>query len=237
MSAGAMKDKGTKPSRSFLSCFFPVVDCIADLLGPNCEVVLHDISKPGHSILKIRNGHVTGRKEGDALTDLGLEMIKEAEKGLEVLGNYNPKTKNGRVLKSNAINIKDTDNRLVGIICINLDTSEFKKTEEKLHQVIRTINEFCFVGEERTTKVKEERFESDLWSIIQQIINEIINKKGKLGERLTKKDRVEVIRALEEKGIFFARGAIHYVSKSLGLSTSTVYRYLEELKSIAREVR
>ena len=63
-----------------LKAFCPVVDCIADLFGSNCEVVLHDITQPEKSIVKIRNGHVTGRKVGDPLTDLGLKMIKDAEK-------------------------------------------------------------------------------------------------------------------------------------------------------------
>lgn len=45
-----------------LRAFFPVVDCLADLFGPDCEVVLHDVSRPEDSIIKIRNGHVTGRK-------------------------------------------------------------------------------------------------------------------------------------------------------------------------------
>ena len=33
--------------------------------GPNCEIILHDFSKEyDHTIVDIRNGHVTGRSIG-----------------------------------------------------------------------------------------------------------------------------------------------------------------------------
>jgi predicted transcriptional regulator YheO len=116
-----------------LKLFFPLVDCIADLFGSNCEVVLHDVSGVEKSIIKIRNGHVTGRKLGNPMTDVGLEMIKKANEGLVLLGNYNPRTETGKLLKSNAINIKDPNNKLIGILCINYKffAIQRKKRKEK----------------------------------------------------------------------------------------------------------
>ena len=55
----------------------PLVDLLADLFGSNCEVVLHDIKNPERSIVKIRNGHITSRKRGGPITDLGLKIIKD----------------------------------------------------------------------------------------------------------------------------------------------------------------
>ena len=41
------------------------MDLLEHHLGESCEVILHDYSKgPMHSIVDIRNGHVTGRSVG-----------------------------------------------------------------------------------------------------------------------------------------------------------------------------
>ena len=220
--------KEKKEINPFLKSLFPIVDCIANLIGKNCEVVLHDVSQPEHSIIKIRNGHVTGRKEGAALTDIALEMIKSADDGLEVLGTYNPRAKNGRLLKSNACNIKDPKGKLVGIMCINLDVSSIQQFDQSLRHFAQKLQDFTIVKDEREIKAKDEKFESDLWSIIREIIEEIIREKGKTVDFLTKDEREEVIKTLDEKGIFRVKGAIHLVANAMGISSPTIYRYLEK---------
>ena len=53
------------------------VNLIEQQFGRHCEVVLHDLSKPyDHTIIDIRNGHLTGRTIGDCGSNLGLEMIR-----------------------------------------------------------------------------------------------------------------------------------------------------------------
>ena len=47
-----------------------VMKAIKELLGPSCEVVLHDMSDPDSSIVAIE-GDVTGRCAGGPLTDSG----------------------------------------------------------------------------------------------------------------------------------------------------------------------
>ncbi|GAI72014.1 unnamed protein product [marine sediment metagenome] len=49
-----------------------IAEAIGKTFGKNCEVVIHDYSNPNHSIIKIVNGYITGRKVGDSLTDLAL---------------------------------------------------------------------------------------------------------------------------------------------------------------------
>lgn len=224
-----------KEINPFLKGLFPIVNCIADLFGKDCEVVLHDISDPEHSIIKIRNGHVTGRKEGAPLTDIALEMIRDAKKGLEILGNYNPHSKNGRLLKSNAVNIRDTKGKHVGIMCINFDVSQFQQSQHSIEQMSEMIKDFAYTKEEPKIKAKEERFEHDIWTILKGIIDKVIKEKGKTPDLFTKEEKQEIINNLDEKGIFFVKGAIHLIANALGISTPTIYRYLEETRLQARE--
>ncbi len=39
-----------------------LVPFLAELLGESCEILLHDISQPKHSVIAIANGFHTGRK-------------------------------------------------------------------------------------------------------------------------------------------------------------------------------
>lgn len=41
-----------------------LVPFLAELLGESCEILLHDISQPKHSVIAIANGFHTGRKVG-----------------------------------------------------------------------------------------------------------------------------------------------------------------------------
>ena len=214
----------------FISCFEPIVDCIADLFGPNCEVVLHDISDLEHSIIKIRNGHVTGRKVGDTMTDLGLRQIKEAEQGLTLLGNYNPKTKIGKILKSNAATLRDPKGEIIGTICINIDVS-------KLIQVEQEIRNFYKAENKEDKKPLEERYEKNIVSIVQGIIDDTVEEKGIPVFNLTRKDRIELIKKLDNKGLFLLKGAVLQVSKALGISAPMVYKYLEEIRFHSEEAK
>jgi predicted transcriptional regulator YheO len=213
----------------FLKCFEPVVDCIADLFGPNCEVVLHDISDLEHSIVKIRNGHVTGRKVGNPMTDVGLQMIRKAKNGFTILGNYNPRTKTGKLLKANAINIRTPKGKHIGILCMNFDVGE-------LFQLDKLIQSVYKIEETQEMKPLEEHFNKDIWKIAEEIIRHSTKKRGHSGHSLTKEQKKEIIGELDKQGLFFIRGAVHRVSKSLGIAPPTVYKYLGEIRVPSEEI-
>ena len=48
------------------------------------------------------------------------------------------------------------------------------------------------------------------------------------------RDELEIVRVLEDTGIFLIRGAVDYVADALGVSRPTVYNYLAELRSSER---
>ena len=51
----------TQPLDARLQALLPVVRGLAEMFGPDCEVVLHDVRRLPHSIVAIENGAVTGR--------------------------------------------------------------------------------------------------------------------------------------------------------------------------------
>ena len=88
-------------SSEYLNNYKPLVKFLAEVLGEKCEVVLHDLNNLENSIIAIENGHISGRKVGDPLTDLALKIVRE-ENDLEknYMTNYTGKTNDGKDLRS-----------------------------------------------------------------------------------------------------------------------------------------
>ena len=98
-------------------------------LGPNSEIVLHDLTPPYDStIIDIRNGHITGRKIGDCMTNLGLEVMRGTTQNGDHY-NYITYTKPSNTLRSSTMHIRDENGNVVGAICINTDITDTIRME------------------------------------------------------------------------------------------------------------
>lgn len=87
MSTKTLDSLATKFSdrdKEILTSYFRLADTIADFIGPHSEVVIHSFENFEKSVVKIVNGHHTGRTLGSPITDLGLRMLSAYEKTGEV---------------------------------------------------------------------------------------------------------------------------------------------------------
>lgn len=222
------KKKGINPR---LKVFFPVVDCLADFLGDTSEVVLHDLARADESIVKIRNGHITGRKVGGPLTDVALKMLKEAEEGKDISGTYYPLTKDGHLLKSNAVIIRDTSGKPIGILAINGDVRPLQVLQEELRGMSDRIEDLlkgstAFIP----SSIQNENFGNSPIIVLEDIIREIILKKGKNSESQSMEDKLDIIGSLEDKGVFYMKKAVVLTSEALNVSPPSIYRYLDLIR-------
>jgi len=48
--------------------------------------------------------------------------------------------------------------------------------------------------------------------------------------RMEKSDKIEIVKELDERGLFMVKGAIDLVASRLDISKFTLYGYLEEIK-------
>jgi predicted transcriptional regulator YheO len=217
------------PSRAeeILKYYEPVVDCIADLFGPSCEVVLHDVRRPTNSVVKIRNGDVTGRTLGSPLTNLGLEILQSRRFTRTTFGNYQTRTKDGRTLNSNAVMIRDEAGTIVGMLCINWDVTPVLAMKRNLATVYRNGS---FAVESPSRDLKEHHA-SDVPTLIRSIIQDEVKKNGHHRHKMNKKEkRLHIVNSLYRRGVFNVRGAVQQVARALGISNVSVYKYLEEVR-------
>lgn len=199
-----------------------ISEAIGKTFGKNCEIVIHDYSNPNHSIIKIVNGNITGRKVGDSLTDLALadwRRVKLGGNNVDKIRNYQTKTKNGEILRSSSVFIKDKKNKIIGSLCINYRISEFLMFKN-------IIEEFCTFNEE-----KSETFFSNVEEILGAIIDKAIKIVGKPISILNKEDKLKIINLIINDGGFLIKGSIDQVANKLQVSRYSIYNYLEELKA------
>lgn len=207
-----------------LKNIIPLVDGLASTFGKNCEIVLHDISNPQHSIIAIANGHVSNRTIGSPMSEYGLATLRKGEYGKHII-NYKKKTKDGRILKSSSIFIKDEAGELIGILCINYDLSELtiaKNILNEFTQITDTIE--CIEPD------SDNNAEDNINDVLSNIVDKTLNAVGKPVAYISKEEKVNIVQMLDEKGVFLIKGAIDHVAKVLCVSRYTIYNYLDEIR-------
>ena len=103
-----------------------IADIVVATFGKFCEVAIHDFSDLKHSLVYI-SGDVTRRKPGAPITDLVLREWRRAGEKVHDLANYKTITRNGRILKSSTIFLRNKHGKIIGAFCINFDMTEFKR--------------------------------------------------------------------------------------------------------------
>ena len=97
----------TDEDHRILSSCVTLVEGLADYLGGGYEIVLHSLEDVEHSVVKIINGHHTGRTTGAPITDLALSMLSRIEnENRPGYISYFSRNKKGEPLKAATIAIR-----------------------------------------------------------------------------------------------------------------------------------
>lgn len=199
-------------------------------LGENYEIVLHVLVEPDEAYIgAIVNNHISGRSKGAPLTNLALEKIKQRDyKKNDSILNYKVIVKDGKTIYGSTFYIKDEENNLLGLLCINADFSKHKRIVEDLLS-LTNLKMNNFIEDENDEYIDNdiEFLSADIEEIINNMVDPLL-----LDERVTlnKDTRLDIIKNLEEKGVFQLKGAIGKVANLLKISEPTIYRYLQEIK-------
>ncbi|MGR5177398.1 helix-turn-helix transcriptional regulator [Vibrio parahaemolyticus] len=212
----------TDEDREFLSNYFRVADTIADLIGPHCEVVIHSFESLESSVVKIVNGHHTGRKIGSPITDLGLRMWRTFEQTGEVSPkSYFTNAADGSLLKSTTCVLAGPDNKPIGMLCINMNLSF------PFPEIIKTLMPQCSTSQ----TLVNENFSNNASDVIMQALNSAISEVDQNTTVTAKGRNKAIIRCLFDNGIFELKETTTQVSEQLGISRQAVYKFIREFKS------
>lgn len=76
-----------------------------------------------------------------------------------------------------------------------------------------------------------ETFEKDMTSTLGKMVTKSVNGIGKAIPSMSKEDRVEIVRRLEEQGFFLIKGAIKVLAGKFNMSKFTIYNYLDGIRT------
>jgi len=209
---------------SILKAYIPVANMISQTFGKSCEIVIHDLTQPESSVVYVANGTVTGRKEGQAFDHLIRQVLLSKKFKDDCTANYTFEAENGKKVKSSSALIRNPEGEVVGMLCINYDLTASYVMQSSL-------NDFLPPSEPASAEGRVP--DQDVLTIIDELIDNII--KNTNVSNLKRRDNIEIIRFMDEKGVFLVKGAIDKVAASMGLSKVTIYSYLDEVKGKNRK--
>jgi predicted transcriptional regulator YheO len=195
-----------------------IVPAVAAALGRHCEVVLHDFRTPDNSIVAIAGG-LTGRHVGGSMSQMGLEVLAAGDDAEDVY-DYVTRGPGGRVMRSTTIPLRDADGHVFGAFCINVDTTELRQLHSFVEDMIGTAQ----------PSPKDVTFVDNVGDVIDEVIREEQAKLGYTVDRFARAERLEILRALDRRGVFSVQKSVPQVADYLGVSRVTVYAYLREVR-------
>lgn len=214
--------------------YIPMAEMLAKTFGDSCEVVLHDLSTPQNSVVFAVNGHVTGRKVGQSFDHLIRHVLLSQDFANDYVANYYFQTEDGRMIKSSTVLLRNTDGKVAGALCINMDTTVLTAMSTLLAGLLPkpAANENWFERKDTEPSLKEEKEPQEETAHILEIAEDIIEQI--LGthdmDTMKRDEKIAVIRFMDQKGLFLIKGTVERVAKRMGISKVTVYSYLDEIK-------
>ncbi|MDR6551404.1 helix-turn-helix transcriptional regulator [Paenibacillus qinlingensis] len=203
-----------------LKKYIPIANLIANTFGKNCEVVIHDLTVPQNSVVYAINNHVTGRKVGQAFDHLVKQVLLSRKFDNDYVAGYKTFTEDGREIKSSTAFIRDSNETVIGALCINYNLESMVNFKE-------FIDEFMAIEQEKEEEENIELMENVV-EIADDLIDRIIANHAK--DDLKRREKINLIKFMDEKGIFLIKGSVDKVADKLGISKVTVYSYLDEIK-------
>ncbi|QCG49414.1 helix-turn-helix transcriptional regulator [Aeromonas schubertii] len=196
-----------------IASFEPVVDALAALFGPGCEVVLHAFDHLHASVVKIANGHVTGRKKGAPVTDFALSRITALEG--ETWSSYFTRTREGGLMKSASVTLRSRSGQAIGMLCVNFSLDA--PLAGLLHALTPVHHE----------APQQETFAHSVEDLVDQVMARVDQ-----DPNLTPGSRNRaIVCRLYDQGIFDIKDAAQQVADRLGLSRHTIYLHIRNHKA------
>ncbi len=205
-----------------IDMFKNVLDLLENHLGLNCEIVLHDNTKEyEHSIVDIRNGHVTGRTLGDCGGNWGLEVMSKMTSDTHI---YNKVVhmRNGKIIRGSSMFIQNDEGVNIGALCINMDITDSLKCEEYL----KAFNRYS-----TPSPSSNELFTTDVNQLMDNLLGECEKMFDKPMSHLNKDEKLKIIHFLDSKGAFLITKSGDRVCEFLNISKFTLYNYLEATRA------
>jgi predicted transcriptional regulator YheO len=200
--------------------FIQVGEAVYRTIGPQCEVVVHDLIDMEQSIVWIK-GTVTERNLGGCMTARGLSLVRAGR--TEDSYNYSTRTRSGKMVRSSLIFVNDASGNPLICMEVNFDASPFVAFRRALETLADPLEAYDF----------HDAFIDDAPQMLETMCQRAVDFVGKPTAQMDKSDRLRVVQLLDDAGAFELRKAIPSIASYLGVTRFTIHNYLNEIRGKA----
>lgn len=194
---------------------------VVAVVGPHCEVVVHDFSDLEHSAVVVA-GDVSGRSPGAPVPDLEFISSELNENSPDEI-NYRT-IKGDKEFQSSTIWIRDENQKPIGAICINIDY-------QGLNQAYALLEKLTISARQAPDHIVQNTMAKDMDDLIDLSVSTFLRQEGIPNiEALSQNDKLRIIEIAEERGLFQLRGAAQRLADILNVSRASIYNYRANVK-------
>ena len=216
-----MTENSSMTDSEVLQRYIDFAPFLGEVLGKDCEIIVHDVSDLEHSLVAICNG-ISGRELGNPITDLARQLIvRSAHTDADYLANYMGHSKNSEFLSSTYY-IKN-EGRLIGLLCINKDLKAIRALNASMQNLVEGLN-LAVPSESEFS----ENLDNPVATIMCTQIADIIAQSGMSPAQMSLREKVRIVHKMNDSGVMMMKGAVQEIANQLGVSVPTVYRNLNK---------
>lgn len=215
--------------------YIRIARLISRTFGPDCEVVLHDLSTPQHSVIHVENNVVTGRRIGDSFRHLVQKAIEYDDPDGIFANYYYPWE--GKLVRASSLLIRDAEGKTIGALCINIDATAAKAQLEFVRRMLpgfegteaRAPTQLTPPDDNTPADLAPKEVTANVTELVNGLIDSAVSEAAD-ETPLTKEKRLAIMRFLEARDVFLVKGAIDRVAERLGIAKVTVYSDLDTIR-------
>lgn len=209
-----------------LDRYIPVTEFIAEMMGPDTEVILYSVTD--RSVYYVINPMDEEMVVGSGLRSLERRFLENRLYDHEsFVVNYRALSKHRNKLKSATLFLRGDNRQLIAMLTVNANVDRLVELRDMLNEMVSGHRPY---DNQHGTSFYNS-FEVSVEGIVSTTIRKELDKYKIPPDRLSQQEKIEIVRCLDQQGIFLVKGAIVEVAKSLQTTETTIYRYLNKLSN------
>ena len=191
----------------------PIIEFLSLYLGTDTEIILCDTER----ILLVENPMNENHRAGAPLSEMQQALIQNPDcQNIPYNINYRTLSSKGDKIRSATLFIRDGETLLGRHLDLLI-------SGEQDHNVLQPAKK------KNIPRQSYEMLTLSVTEIVDNVLEEATIRFGAPPGRLTTNEKLSVIREMDSRGVFLAKGSVVEVAEKLGSSKATIYRYLHQL--------
>ena len=123
--------------------------------------------------------------------------------------------------------IRSEKGQPIGLFCINYNSRILKEIKQFINSILS--DEFSKIKTNVDENDNETTDDYSFMSLGKSMIDEVLNEYSIGSDRMIAEEKMQVVKKLNDRGLFQLKGIISTVALKLNVSEATMYRYLNNL--------